>query len=971
MRVLALAALILLMSCGRSGPPYSAKQALATFRIAPGYHIERFAEEPDVVSPVAMDIDEDGRIYVVEDRGYPLNSAGKIGRVKLLEDTNDDGMPDRATIFADNLVMPTGVMRWKKGILVTDAPDLLYLEDTNGDGRADVRRVVLTGFAFSNPQHTVNSPMYGLDNWIYVARPAPTRAVIYKEQFGDTGHEIRFAWQAGVPPLTERVHDIRFRMDPPRMEALSGETQFGQTFDDWGHRFIDSNSNHARHEVIAARYLKRNPDLPVPMAHEEIPDHGAAANVYPITLHPRFEMLSGVGVFTSACGITWYQNSLFVAEPVHNLVHRDLLRDAGSTYIARRDREGVEFLASTDAWFRPVNMLPGPDGALYLMDFYRLAIEHPEWMSDKEQKSDNLTKGIDRGRIYRIVPDSGVTPGGPMKVRLSRASDGELAAHLASPHIWYRRTAQRLLLDRQAVGAVPQLEKLFRESPSAVGRLHALWTLEGLGKLQTPLVEAALGDQEAGVRENALILAEPRLKDSPQLTQKVLALAGDSNPKVQFQALSTLGAVRSPAAADARDKLLLDHAGDKWFQIAALSSSSDDAPRLFAKAASGGRADLLRSICAVLAERRKPAEIETVARKVAGEPGAACLEGLARGFRGGKNQASAQTRELLLKMATGDEPATRHASLRLLATLGLPAGAGAAAALKRASALAGDEQANGDARGDAVELLAIGGVHTDPAFLEKLMGPREPEPVQLAAVRALGRVRGDEPARFLLASWRGMSPKVRAEAADAMVAEAARARMLAQALDRGEVQPWTLAVRQRNRLIMNNDPEIRAIARRLLGQSPADRQPVVDRYMAAIDRKADAARGKEVFKSICAKCHRLRGQGKNMGPDLGTVTHKPKPVLLEDILIPSQSIAQGYESYVVEVSGAATLDGVLGEQSANTITLRHEDGKEDVIQRKDIKEMYATNLSAMPGDLEKQIDIQQMADLLAYLKEGK
>jgi putative membrane-bound dehydrogenase-like protein len=160
--------------------------------LAGDFRIELFAAEPDVVSPVAMEFDEDGRVYVVEDRGYPLDVDGRVGRVKLLQDTNGDGKPDRTTIFADNLILPTGVMRWKKGILVTDPPHLWYFEDTNGDGVADLRRKVLSGFAFTNPQHTANSPVYGLDNWIYVAHENPTTAIIFQKEFGDRGSDIRF-----------------------------------------------------------------------------------------------------------------------------------------------------------------------------------------------------------------------------------------------------------------------------------------------------------------------------------------------------------------------------------------------------------------------------------------------------------------------------------------------------------------------------------------------------------------------------------------------------------------------------------------------------------------------------------------------------------------------------------------------------------------------------------------------------------
>src|SRR3984893_7290435 len=242
LRIALIGTLILLCGCKKSAPPYSPKEALKTFKIESGYRIEPFASEPDVVSPVAMDIDENGDIYVVEDRGYPINVDGKLGRVKMLQ-------AGRVTIFADHLTLPTGVMRWKKGILVTDAHDVWYFEDANGDGVADVKRKVLTGFPFTNPQHTVNGPVYGLDNWIYLAAQNAATATIFKREFGDRGTDIRYVDRDGVPPLKEHGRNVRFRPDTNQLEALSGTSQFGQSFDDWGRHFTVSNSNHVQEET--------------------------------------------------------------------------------------------------------------------------------------------------------------------------------------------------------------------------------------------------------------------------------------------------------------------------------------------------------------------------------------------------------------------------------------------------------------------------------------------------------------------------------------------------------------------------------------------------------------------------------------------------------------------------------------------------------------------------------------------------
>lgn len=953
--------MLALTACRRPGPPYSAADALKTFKIEPGFHIERFASEPAVEGPVAMDIDEDGRVYVVEDRGYPLSTDKPLGRVKLMQG-------DRVTVFADRLMMPTGVMRWKKGILVTDAPSVWYFEDTDGDGKADVKRAVLTGFAVTNPQHMVNNPVYGLNNWIYLAHEGPATAIIYKKQFGDRGSDIRFPDRPDVPALKEHNRNVRFRPDTYQLEALSSSSQYGHAFDDWGHQYTLNNSDHSREEVIEARYLERNPDLPVSSAMQQISDHGAAAKVYPITVHPRFEMLTEIGQFTSACGLTWYRGSLFVAEPVHNIVHQDLVLPSGATFVSRRAHPDVEFLASTDAWFRPVNFHVGPDGALYVMDFYRLVIEHPEWMSTEAAHSHDLTKGIDRGRIYRVVPD-GAPASRPVKLGL--ASNAELVRELESSNIWWRRTAQRLLVDRKAVDVVPDLVRMAHESQSAVGRLHALWTLEGLGKLEDSEISAALADPEAGLRENAIVLAELR----PALAPKLIAMAKDPDIHVRFQLLKTMGSVHSPQAGAARDELLARDMEDKWFQIAALSAGSAEASRLYAKAVSGeqtpGRADFIRQTAMVIGARRQNAEIRSLLERVARAKQesaewwrAASLEGLAAGVRG-RAAVLAGREPLLLTLFDSPQASVRRAALRLIEMTGLPSGA--APALQRAQRIAVDRQAEADLRADNIKLLAAGNAQANGALFRQLIDPHEPDPVQAAAVRAFGRVKGEETGKLLLARWRELTPAARTEAADAMYTEPGRVHLLVAALKSGDVQPWTLAFRHRRQLIMNSDPAIRDEARPLLDQSAGEREQVVKRYEAALDRKADVARGREVFKSTCVKCHRFAGMGNEVGPDLATVQNQPKKALLEDILMPNKTISQGYEAYVVETT-SGTLDGVLHAQTSTTIALRHEDGKEDVIQRKDIRQMHVTNVSAMPGDLEKQIDLQQMADLLEFLK---
>jgi putative membrane-bound dehydrogenase-like protein len=993
----ALALGLSLNACGRPGPPYSPEASLQTMRIEKGFRIDLFASEPEIADPVAMEFDENGRIFVVEMPGYPLDT-GPTGRVKLLEDTDGDGRLDRTTIFADSLVLPTGVMRWKKGILVTAAPDVWYLEDANGDGRADVRRKILTGFAFTNPQHTVNSPVYGLDNWIYLAHEGSTRAIIFKDKFGDQGSEIRFPDRSDGPTVKVERRGVRFRPDTFQLEALAGHSQFGHTFDEWGHYFTVSNENHVRHEVIAARYLQRNPVLLLGSAMRNVSDHGAAAKVFPITDRPRVEMLTGVGQFTAACSLTFYLGGAFppelgqvsfVAEPAHNLVHRDVWSEAGASYLAKRAQEGVEFLASTDSWFRPVNFTIGPDGAIYLVDYYRGRIEHPEWTADSSQQhnhdhSEAAYQGSSKGRIYRIVPDSLPPLPLPGKIRLGEASDQELVKQLENPNAWHRRTAQRLLVDRQNPSSAELLVRLFHESPSSVGRLHALWTLEGLGKLDTALIAKALADSEPGARENAIRLAEPRLANSPALAEKLLAMSEDQSPKVQFQLLCTLGFLDSPKSRALQNRLLLKNIEDEWMQVAVLSASPARARELFEMAVSpkagltgeqtDGRAAFLRQVCAVVGARDEveiKAVLKTVARHRQAEAEwwrAASLEGLAQGAAGNRSDAAFKgSQDLLLDLFQSSAAGVRRSSLPLLKITGLPKSLATAKALQQALATAADRSSPAEERADAVTLLALAGPESQISVFEKLIDPREPDLVQMAAVRALGQIKGNEVGAFLLKQWKTMTPPIRSAAGDAMLGEKGRVSLMLEAIKNEDLPAWTLSFRQKRGLLMHEDPELRRIARALLEERADERAQVLKRYEAALNLNGDAARGEQVFKNACSKCHVKNGVGVEVGPDLGTVRNRAASLLLVDILMPSKSIAQQYETYVVERKSGGVIDGILRSETPQTIVLYREEGEKIVISRKDIQYMYVTSLSGMPPDLEKQVDLQQMADLLKFL----
>lgn len=709
------------------------EQALATFQVADGFQIEMVASEPLIADPVAMEIDEAGNMYVVEMHGYPLDKSGS-GKIKLLTDTDGDGKMDKSIVFAEGLMLPTGVMRWKKGIIVTDAPNVLYLEDTDGDGKSDVRDTLITGFALSNPQHNLNNPVLGLDNWIYLGHEPAVSTQTFKSEFGDRGGDVYFPDKKDSPRLPDnaRGRSVRMRPDRAGLEILSANTQFGHTFDNWGRYLLVSNANHIIHQVISAAYLNRNPGLLVSNAAQSISDHGTAAEVFPITQNPQNQLLTDLGVFTSACGSRTYQGGIFpapfdsvmfVAEPVSNIVHADVIHDKGATFTASRVYQNKEFLASTDAWFRPVNMYIGPDGALYVVDYYRQIIEHPEWMAEDVIKSGQLYNGIDKGRIYRITPKGTKPANWSKELKSTRWMNEFLLGKLADPNIWWRRNAQRLLIDGNDKSLTTALEQMVLNEKNPLGRLHALYTLEGMNVLQPPLLMKALQDSSPGVRENAVKLSEPFLAKNPELEKTLIALQNDDNAKVRFQLLCTLGFIDTPEAAKARENLLFKNIADPWMQIAALSaipsSKTNMLDAVLNRYQKGDAAysSLVERLSTMTGNGGTAADIKSAIKRAL-EPGtekisgwqAPVLQGLAVGLKNNKSAAAAIKSEqgLLVNAATNHpSSAVRQGSIQILLINGLAENASTKAAIEKSVKTALNKKETTENRTAAVNFLSL------------------------------------------------------------------------------------------------------------------------------------------------------------------------------------------------------------------------------------------------------------------------
>ncbi len=940
----------------RPAGPLSPGDALATFRVPDGFHVELVAAEPDVMDPVAIAFDEDGRLYVAEMADYPLGPAQ--GRIKRLEDRDGDGRYERVTTFAAPLPMPKGVMPWRGGVLVTAAPDILFLKDTDGDGKADVREVVFTGFSPGNPQHRVNGLQFALDNWIYGAN-------------GDSGGTLRRGNQPAAPAVAIGNTDFRFRPDFSGLEPVAGRSQFANTFDDWGNRFINNNSNHIIYPVLPLRYVKRNPNLPVPAVQETIPEHGAAARIFPASaVETRFNDPRAAGHFTSACSVTVYRGAAFpeeyrgnafTCEPVHNLVHRDLLVERGGTFVAQRADADREFLASTDNWFRPVNLAVGPEGALYVVDFYRAVVEHPQWIPLDVQKRINLRAGDDRGRIWRVVhKDAHPSP----RPRLGTASPAELVAHLESANGWWRLTAQRLLVERRDKAAVEPLRRLAAESRSPLGRLHALRTLEALGELDPALLETALRDAVPQVREHALRMAEPALPSSAALRAAVLAAAKDAPPRLRFQLALTLGEMPGDEALDMLVRIAARDADDRWTRLAILTSIRGDGPKLLAR---------LRALSPGFLEKPHPGAIELV-RQLADLVGS------------GRREEDVVEWLRLLGAGGGAEPARWQ--LAALSALGPSLrrwGVGLESLLRKAGIdrqvsdwtnrlvdSSADPARDVPERVNAVDLLALLPVESVPVRLEKLLRPQEPQDVQVAVVRALASWPGDPMGARLLDGWATYTAPVRREVLRAALARPDRVGQVVDRLEKGEVRVVELEAHHRDQLLKLQDRALRERSRKVLEDRKDSEieQAIRDLSPKVLALQGDPVRGEKAYMTHCATCHRLHGQGFKVGPGLETVAGRDKKALFTDILSPNRAIDPAYQVYVVRTPGKEMLSGVIAAETPTSLTLRRAQGEETTVLRRDIAEIKAWPASMMPEGLEKNLTPQDFADLLEFLQLG-
>jgi len=952
-------------------PPKPIEDALRSFETVGGFEMQLVAQEPLVNDPVAACFDEDGNLFVCEMRDYPYKPADgrkPIGTVRLLKDIDGDGAFDESHIFAEHLLWAGGIAPWKGGVYVAAAPDIWYLKDTDGDNTADVRRKVYTGFGTGNQQAMLNNLTWWLDHRIYGSTAG-------------NGGRVRYQDSALVDeqPVSVNGRDFRFNPANDRLESITGTVQFGNTFDDWGNRFLCSESRPLLHAVLPQRYLERNPYLPVTSALEHLTSGpvpclrisplerwrmirssrrialGARSANSAGASHHVIDAAAGVTVYRGGAYPSEYYGNIFIGGAQNNLIHRRTLSADGVTFSSARADEGTEFVRSSDNWFRPVNFINAPDGTLYVLDMSREILETIHVPLDVTKFVD-FRSGRQHGRIYRLAPPGFGYPGSPS---LSEASTAQLLEHLQSPHGWYRDTAHRLLYERQDVAAVAPLRRLVHDARTPQVKLHALWSLQGLKALSETDLLSAMADPHVRVREHAVRLAESHFDSSPKLLAGVIHAARSKDARLRFQATFSLGETDAPAAAQMLVELAGKTSGDRWLRAAVLSSSSRAAGMMFTQllqdptfGMSPGGVQFLTQLVTVIGSRNRPGQLNETLTAMANCP--------------------ADTKQLAGQLLPVLGKALRSTGGRFRDSSTSDTAAFLRTAAAKATSIAENAALPDSQRKAAVDFLSCWPLDRSHDTLVKLLSVKESEAVQLAAVEALACYGDAVVGESLMARWKSLSPVVRQNVLAVLLSRTNWIPVVFDAIEQGLLSVAMIGTAERTQLIEHRDNFVRSQAAVVFrSQQKSARNDVVRDYESALAMSKDVEAGRKVFQRECASCHRLGNTGHAIGPDLASSATRDPQTLLSHILDPNRYLLPRYETYVLVDTNGRSHSGMITGQTATSVTLKQQENRTETILRGTIDELVATGRSLMPDGFEKKISKQEMAALISFLQSSE
>lgn len=954
-----------------------------------GFAVRPFVTEEQLGGkPLAMTWDERGRLFVAITFDYPneLQPPGQgRDRIVMCEDTDGDGQADRVTTFADRLSIPTSLLPYRGGLIVHQPPQTLFLKDTDGDGRADRREVLLSGWGTYDTHAGPSNLRYGFDNWIYGAVGyAGFRGTVAGQRHAFGQGFYRFRIEATGTGADERLTVTALEF----LRSTSNNT-WGLNFDEWG-RLFGSTANGCPivHMPIANRYYEKVRGLSPTVLANIAPDNHfepITSKVRQVDWHGGFTAASHIALYTARSYPPEYWNrAAFVSDPTGHLTAAFLLQDRGATV---RARYGWNLLASDDEWCAPIDAQVGPDGHVWIIDWYNYIVQHNPtpagYRTGRGNAYETDLRDKKHGRIYRVVYTAA-----PIEPRpdLAAANPRAWIAALDHPNLTWRLHAQRLLVERGQTDVVePLLACLSREG---FAPLHALWTLHGLGRLDgqdqraAEAVLAALRHPQVAVRAAAWQVI-PR--QNALLARLADAWRQEGYPYVQLSALLALSEF-PPHPEAAR---LLIQACRNW-------SFLDDELQTALTIASAVHASHLLAQLADLPDRSETqAMVERVARHLASQRESTALGAI---LQSASQASPALTERLLAGLAAG-WPATQRLDSTEGVAKAIPAllprlsAQGRARLLKLASAwgvsglekqlqdlaasarqVLADAQRSNAERAAAARLL-IEFQPQENAAVEAVLAaftPTIPPPLAEELLDALRASQAPALGPALVKVLKQLPPASRNRALALIVERPDAVRALLDAIEKGEARFDWLALDQRVSLAAHPDKTIAARARKLLdlggGLPNPDRQKVIeDLKPIVLAKNGDAAQGKKVFAQHCSKCHQHSGEGTAIGPDLTGFAVHPKEEILIHILDPSRSVEGNFKAWRVQTTDERTLLGIIGAQTATTLELIDGEARRHVLPKDEIASLVETDKSLMPEGFEKVMSTQELIDLLEFL----
>jgi putative membrane-bound dehydrogenase-like protein len=973
--------------------PLEPEESIKHFVTPKDFEMKLFASEKDFQGkPIAMTWDERGRLWMCETVDYPneLHPNLDEGRdhIRILEDTDGDGVADKFTLFADKLSIPTSIAFYKGGVIVQNAKETLYLKDTDGDDKADERKVLYKGWNTSDTHGMVSNFQYGLDNWIWAMQ----------------GYNDSHATDASGKNFQGfRQGFFRFKQDGSDLEFLrsTDNNTWGFGMSEEGIIFgSTANHNPSDYMPIPNRYYDKVRGWSSEVLH-------TIADTYlfkPITENVR--QVDQFGGYTAGAGHALYtartypqdfwNRTAFVAEPTGHLVGMFLLKREGADY---KSTSPINLVASDDEWSSPIMAEVGPDGNMWVIDWYNYIIQHNPtpagFKTGKHAAYESNLRDHSHGRIYRVVyKPAAAKPA----MTLAGATPQKLVETLKNDNLLWRRHAQRLLVERGQQDVVPDLAKLVADKSVDgiglnVGAIHALWTLEGLGALKdagAKVAVDALAHPSAGVRRNALQV----LPKNDVSTKAIIASGLLDDQDMQVRLAAILAIADSPPSVEAAAALAKVATSefnlmDRWLADATISAGAQQVDYFIPALAKEAGSKKPKAPTVKLLERvgehfgRREESVKAIEPVLAAivdsskEFTAPVIVGMAKGWPEKRpadvtpameanleklfGSVADNARGPLLKLAVrmGSKKLQENAAKLSEALLATVTNEKAAAAA-RVSAAAQYIEANPKSA-DAVKTLVE--QITPAASLELAQG----------LIDALSVSESDDAGKELVAKYPELTPAQQSSAVRMLLKKQAWVLAMLSACEKGAMRITDLSLDQRQQLATfpGKNPEVRDRAKALFekggGLPDADREKVFAELKELAQKTGDHVAGKEMFTKHCAKCHTHSGVGGKIGPDLTGMAVHPKEELLLNILIPSKSVESNFRAYVLQTKEGETQTGLLASESSGSVTLLTAEGKMLPFQRIDLEVFKGSDKSLMPDGFEKQMTKEELTNLLEFL----